>query len=107
MPEFDVLPALESDLRDSAMKVVNFLANPPRSPHDPDTMVFKPLLSNAYSMTFHHNHSFGSEDIIGVDGSKTRQEEHFGRRKRVKAYRGEVETLGEQRARRKLSNQVA
>lgn len=151
MPKFDVLPALDSDLRDWVMKVVNFIANPPQSPQDSQTMVFKPLLSNAYSMTFRHKTSFSlgnttddegstapesngvpddslhspvlppllprnkrhsksvtsalltrTKRIVLVDDREVKQGERSSLRKRVKAYRGEVETLTEQRT-RKLS----
>ncbi|KAE9402529.1 hypothetical protein BT96DRAFT_937173 [Gymnopus androsaceus JB14] len=69
MPKFDVLPALDSDLRDWVIEVVNFIANLPQSPQDPETMVFKPLLSDAYSMTFHHSGSFSSEGGTDDEGS--------------------------------------
>lgn len=68
MPKFDVLPALDSDLRDWAMKVADFMASPPRSAEDPDTMVFKPLSSNAFAMTFRHS-------TLGVGATRSRDED--------------------------------
>ncbi|KAE9388389.1 hypothetical protein BT96DRAFT_947638 [Gymnopus androsaceus JB14] len=52
MPKLDVVSALDFKLREWALKVTHFIHHPPHSAEDPSNMVFKPLLSDAYLMTF-------------------------------------------------------
>ncbi|KAE9393390.1 hypothetical protein BT96DRAFT_943951 [Gymnopus androsaceus JB14] len=68
MPKFEVIAALDSEMRDWATELAKFKAHPPQSPHDPVSMVFKPLLSDKYSITFYHSESFRSEEGTDNEG---------------------------------------
>ncbi|KAE9396492.1 hypothetical protein BT96DRAFT_941613 [Gymnopus androsaceus JB14] len=108
MPKLDVVPALDFDLQEWAIKVANFIHHPPCSAEDPNDMVFKPLLSDAYSMTFHHTMQGEDQCIYDHENGKGKesniaadlQGERSSRRVRFKAYHGEPETLREQRTRK-------
>lgn len=107
LPKLDVVPALDSDLRDWAVKVANFIVNPPHSAEDAQELVFQPLTSSSrYSMTFRHagseedtDNNRGVEEVEEkVECTKGKAESQVRRisgRLRRRAYRGELETLTE------------
>ena len=104
MPKLDVVPALDSDLRDWAMKVASFIDCPPQSAEDPHELVFQPLLSNRYSMTFRHTASAENQDIMCTGNDNAGEVKRSSGRFRRRAYHNEPETISERRLRRAREN---
>lgn len=112
LPKLDVIPALDSDLRNWAVKVAKFIECPPQSDEDPHELVVRPLLSHKYSMTLQHTasksipetrqvHSEGAEERAdGKESLSGQQEKRTSGRVQKLAYRREPETLSEQLKRR-------
>ncbi|KAE9400265.1 hypothetical protein BT96DRAFT_938758 [Gymnopus androsaceus JB14] len=107
MPKLDVVPALDFELQEWALKVTHFIHHPPCSAKDPGNMVFKPLLLDTYSMMFchtvlgedqHHNNQKGKGKEISIAADL--QEGHSSRQFHLKAYHREPEMLEEHRARK-------
>lgn len=107
LPKLDVVPALDSDLRNWAVKVAKFIECPPQSAEDPHELVVQPLSSHRYSMTLRHTLSgnvpetrhthVGEEEVTeGEAALGGSQEKRTTGRIRKLAYRREPETLREQ-----------
>lgn len=116
LPKLDVIPALDSDLRNWAVKVAKFIECPPQSAEDPHELVVRPLLSHKYSMTLRHTvsenipetrqvHGEGAEERTDGEVSLSGpQEKRTSGRIRKLAYRREPETLREQLERKTRDN---
>ena len=104
IPEMDVIPALNSELQEWAIKVARFIYDHPENSSVPDKLVFKPLSSDAYSMTFHRTVAIRDKGNLDEANEREKQSmvtsEPRPKRLRVRTRRREVETLKEQFERR-------